>query len=41
MTNNPDYPLYGQRPKHRDDTVIGTLGVILLFVIGIIFVAAH
>ncbi len=38
-----DYPLYAQRPKHQDDTVLGTLGLLLfatLFCV-ILFHATH
>lgn len=35
MPDNIDYPLYTQRAKHVDDTVLGTLALLL----GLVFIA--
>jgi hypothetical protein len=36
--DNNDYPFYRQRAKHKDDTTLGTLGLILLVLVGVAFV---
>ena len=38
MPDNIDYPLYTQRAKHVDDTVLGTLGLVLLLVLATVLV---
>jgi hypothetical protein len=38
-----DFPLYTRRGRHPDDTVLGTLGLVLLIIVGcaIVFHAGH